>query len=304
MKKIVALTDIINFLGSEVKTLYGNPIEVDIHYLKDPENVDEFTLDWISAQKKEKQQIAENSKAKAILVSPDLEYSTKLQQQSKVVLVVDNPKLALAKVGNEFFVHKFSPGIHPTAIIDSEAQIGHAVFIGAYVVLGKCKIGDNSVIHSFVAVNDDVVIGNNVVIQAGARLGYEGFGFEKQADGSLLKFPQLGRLIIGNFVEIGANTCIDKGALSNTVIGDGTKINNLCHIAHNTQIGKNVIITAHVNISGSSTIEDDVWIAPNVSLRGHQKIGRAAIIGMGAVVTKNVPKEETWIGNPAHKLEK
>jgi UDP-3-O-[3-hydroxymyristoyl] glucosamine N-acyltransferase len=304
MKKNIPLTDIIDFLGSKVKAVYGNPVGINIHYLKDPKNVDEFTLDWISAQRLDKQDIVKNSKAKAIIGSADLKFSTELLQQGKVLIIVENPKLALVKIGNAFFVEKVKPGIHPKAIIHPEAEIGKEVFIGANVVIGKCKIGDNTVIYPFVSIDDNVRIGNNVVIKSGARLGYEGFGFEKQADGSLIKFPQLGRLIISDFVAIGANTCIDKGALSDTIIDEGTKINNLCHIAHNVIIGKNVIITAHVNISGSSIIEDGVWIAPNASLRGHQTIGEGVVIGMGAVVTKNVPAGETWMGNPARFLKK
>jgi len=302
MKRNIPLLDIIHFLGAKVKTVYGNPEGVHIRHLKDPKNVDEFTLDWISAQRLNKQEILNKSKAQAIIGSVDLKLSTELLQQGKVLIIVDNPKLALVTIGNAFFVEKIKPSIHSKAIIHPEAEIGKEVFIGANAVIGKCKIGDNTVIHPFVSIDDHVRIGNNVVVKSGARLGYEGFGFEKQADGKLIKFPQLGRLIIGDFVEIGANTCIDKGALSDTVIGEGTKINNLCHIAHNVVIGKNVIITAHVNISGSSTIEDNVWIAPNASLRGHQTIGKAAVVGMGAVVTKNITPGETWVGNPAKKF--
>ena len=105
-------------------------------------------------------------------------------------------------------------------------------------------------------------------------------------------------------MEVGGNTCIDRGALSDTIIGDHTKINNLCHIAHNNKIGRNVTITGCVNISGSNTIEDDVWIAPNASIKGFVRIGKGAVVGMGAVVTKSIPDNETWIGNPAHKMER
>ena len=103
---------------------------------------------------------------------------------------------------------------------------------------------------------------------------------------------------------MGANTCIDRGALSDTIIGDHTKINNLCHIAHNNIIGKNVAIAGCVNVSGGNIIEDDVWIAPNSSIRGYVHIGEHAFIGMGAVIVKDVPAGETWVGNPARKLEK
>ena len=141
---------------------------------------------------------------------------------------------------------------------------------------------------------------NLLAVLNGVKTSLEiGFG-----DGRWIKFPQIGKLIIKNDVEIGSNTCIDRGALSDTIIGPGTKINNLCHIAHNVKIGSNVIIAALVNISGSSIIEDNVWIAPSAALRGHQRIGEGAIIGTGAIVTKNVPPGETWIGNPARKLIK
>lgn len=284
--------------------MYGNPKGIDIHYLRDPQNVDEYTLDWVSKIRFDKQRITELSKAKAIVVGHDIEYTSELQQQGKVILIVDNPKLVIAKVGNAFFIDKIKRGIHSTAVVDHEAKIGKDVFIGANASIGNCIIGDNTVIHSGVSINDYVEIGCNVVVKPGARLGYEGFGFERQENCNLLKFPQLGKLIINDNVEVGANTCIDKGSLSDTIIGDGTKINNLCHIAHNVIIGKNVIITAHVNVSGSVIIEDNVWIASNATVRDQQKIGKGAVIGMGAVVTKNIPAGETWIGNPAYKLEK
>lgn len=105
-------------------------------------------------------------------------------------------------------------------------------------------------------------------------------------------------------MEVGANTCIDRGALSTTMIGDYTKINNLCHIAHNNVIGKNVVIAAEVNVSGGNIIEDDVWVAPSSSLRGYLKIGEGATVGMGAIAMKNIPANEVWVGNPARKLEK
>ena len=103
---------------------------------------------------------------------------------------------------------------------------------------------------------------------------------------------------------MGSNTCIDRGSLSDTVIGNGTKINNLCHIAHNNKIGENVIIAGCVNISGSNNINDNVWIAPNASVRGWVTVGEGAIVGMSAVVINDIPARETWVGNPARKLVK
>ena len=176
-------------------------------------------------------------------------------------------------MGNEFFVEKATPGIHPSAVIHPDAQIGENVFVGANTVIENCTIGDDTIIDANVHIYSPVIIGKHCSVKSGAVLGGMGFGFEKDENGNLFRFPQIGNLFIGDYVEIGANTCIDRGALSDTVIGDYCKINNLCHIAHNNKIGKNVVITAQVNISGSSVIENEVWIAPNASIRGWLTIG-------------------------------
>ena len=304
MDNNINLTDIIRFLESDLITVHGDPDSVIVRYLRDPEHVDEYTLDWINPLKPDKQKIAETSKAKVIIADKEVVFSETLKNQGKVLLVVDNPKLAIAKVGNEFFVEKPIPGIHPSAVIHPDAKIGENVFIGANTVIENCTIGDDTIIDANVHIYSPVIIGKHCVVKSGAVLGGMGFGFEKDENGNLFRFPQIGNLFIGDYVEIGANTCIDRGALSDTVIGDYCKISNLCHIAHNNKIGKNVVITAQVNISGSSVIENEVWIAPNASIRGWLTIGEGATIGMGAVVTKDVPAGETWVGNPARKLEK
>ena len=304
MNRKIALQEIIDFLGSDVIQVFGAVENVYVKHLKPIESADEETLDWVNSVKRHKQQIVEHSKARVILVDQDIRYTNAVQSQNKTLLWVANPKLSLLKVGNQFFVERLKPGVHPTAYIHSDARFGENIHVGANTSVGECVIGNNVVIYPNVVINDGVVIGNHVVIKPGAILGFDGFGYERDESNNLVKFPQLGKLIIYDNVEIGANTCIDKGALSNTIIGFNTKINNLCHIAHNVVIGKNVIITAQVNISGSTTIADDVWVAPNASFRGHQKIGQGATIGMGAVVTKDVPAGETWLGNPAKKVER
>lgn len=301
--KRIYIKDILTFLGNQVITIdgcqEGEQETLYIDNLADVERVNETTLDWINPSKANKQQIAEGSKAKVLLVDEAI-HSIK----GKVLIHVKNPKVALADVGNHFFVEKPEPGIHHTAIIHPEAKIGKDVTIGAYSVIGKATIGDNCVIDSNVRIYDSVIVGHNCVIKAGAILGGAGFGYEKDENGNKYRFPQIGQLIMGDYVEVGSNTCIDRGALADTVIGDYTKINNLCHIAHNNKIGRNVIITGCVNVSGSNVIDDNVWLAPNSSIRGWVHIGEGATVGMAAVVTKNIPAHETWVGNPARKLEK
>ncbi len=299
IKKELLLEEIIVFLGDKVLCVEGNSEGVFIDNLADVERVNEFTLDWINPTKTNKQEIAETSKARVLLVDESIS-----PIEGKVLIRVKNPKIALAEVGNHFFVEQPKPCIHPTAIIDPEAQIGKDVTIGAYCVIGKADIGDGCVFDSNIRVYDGVVMGKGCVVKAGVILGGAGFGYERDVDGNKFRFPQIGQLIMGDYVEVGANTCIDRGALADTVIGDYTKINNLCHIAHNNKIGKNVTITGCVNVSGSNVIDDDVWIAPNSSIRGWVHIGKEATVGMGAVVVKDIPEGETWVGNPARKMEK
>lgn len=300
----IAISEIIEFLGDKLIRVYGQIDNAFIDNLADSEHVCEHTLDWVNPPKRDKQELVEGSKARCVLVDETVEYTTLLKVQNKILLVVNSPKRSLAEIGNHFFVKRKPFEIHPTAIIDPDAKIGNNVSVGAYSVIGKAVIGDGCVIDSNVRVYDDTVMGNGCKVKAGAVLGGEGFGFERDEKGNRFRFPQIGRLIIGDEVEIGANTCIDRGALSDTIIGDHTKINNLCHIAHNNKIGRNVVITGCANISGSNVIEDDVWVAPNASIKGFIHLGKGCVVGMGAVVTKDIPSGETWVGSPAHKIEK
>ncbi|KWW42493.1 MAG: UDP-3-O-[3-hydroxymyristoyl] glucosamine N-acyltransferase [bacterium F083] len=297
--KKIYVNAILQFLEDKVLLVHGSIDGIYIDNLAEVERVNETTLDWIKPSKPNKQEIAESSKARVLLVD-----SSVLPIEGKTLIVVKSPKVALAEIGNHFFVEKVAPGIHPTATIHPEAKIGDNCHIGPYTVIGKTSIGENCIIDAHVRIYDDVVMGHDCVVKSGAVLGGAGFGYERDVDGDRFRFPQIGQLIMGDFVEVGSNTCIDRGALADTVIGDYTKINNLCHIAHNNKIGRNVMITGCVNISGSNVIDDNVWIAPNASVRGWVHIGEGATVGMAAVVVKDIPAHETWVGNPARKLEK
>lgn len=297
--KKILIDDLLDFLADHIVKVPEHSSDIFIDNLAEVERVNETTLDWINPSKANKQQIAESSKARVLLVDESV-----TPIDGKVLIYVKNPKVALAEVGNHFFVEKPKPGIHPTAVIDSEAKLGKNVAIGPYSIIGKAVIGDDCFIDSNVRIYDDVVMGKGCIVKAGAVLGGAGFGYERDENGNKFRFPQIGQLIMGDYVEVGANTCIDRGALADTIIGDYTKINNLCHIAHNNKIGKNVTITGCVNMSGSNIIDDDVWIAPNSSIRGWVHIGKGATVGMGAVVVKDIPALETWVGNPARKMEK
>ncbi len=299
IKKKIYLEELITFLGDRVINVDGDITEIFIDNLAEVERVTETTLDWIKSSKSNKQEIAVQSRARVLLVDESV-----TPIPGKTLIHVKSPKLALAQIGNHFFVEPWQPGVHPTAIIHPEAKIGKECFIGPYTIIGKAIVGSHTYIDGHVRIYDGVEMGHNCVIKTGAVLGGAGFGYEKDEEGNRFRFPQIGNLIIGDYVEVGSNTCIDRGALADTMIGDYSKINNLCHIAHNNKIGRNVMITGCVNISGSNIIDDNVWIAPNSSIRGWVHIQEGATIGMGAVVVKDIPANETWVGNPARKLEK
>jgi len=302
--KEIPLKEIIDFLESDLIDVKGNISNKRIKYLKPIEEVDEYSLDWVSRLKNNKQELEESSIAKAIIVDSNVTYTDVIKNADKVLIYVNNPKAIISKIGHHFFTKKIKPGIHPSACIDEEAEIGKDVFIGPFCTIGKCVIGNNTIIHSNVSIYDNVSIGNNCLIHSGAVIGTDGLGCERSENGTLIKFPHLGGVIIGNDIEIGANCQIAKGALSNTIIGDGSKINVGCYIAHNSVLGKNIWISAQARIAGSVKIEDNVTIFIGAIVREQKKIGKDAIIGMGAVVTKDVPAGETWIGNPAKKMEK
>lgn len=187
--------------------------------------------------------------------------------------------------------------IDHTAVIDATAQIGAGarigphVFVGPGVVIGACAtLGAGvSLTHS--------IVGENARILAGAAIGQAGFGFVQTADG-LLRVPQLGRVVIGDHVEIGANSTIDRGALGDTVIGDGTKIDNLVQIGHNVRIGRNCVLAAQAGLSGSCVIGEGVFMGGQVGLSDHLTIGDGAQLAAGTGLMRDVPAGEKWGGRP------
>ena len=295
--KKINIEDILKVLGSDLLDVDGETNGLFIDNLADVEHVCETTLDWINPSKKRKQEIAESSNARVLLVD-----ETITPINGKVLIRVKDPRNALARIGNYFFIEPPTPYIHPTAIIDKDAIIGEGVYIGPYSIIGKAVIGDNCIIESFVKVYDRVEMGEGCHIYDNVVLGSPGFGLERDADGNYFRFPQLGKVVLGKYVDVGCLTCIDRGALSDTIVGDYTKIDSLCKIAHNNHIGKNVAITGCNSIGGSNTIEDNVWIAPNSSLREWGFVGKGSFIGMGSVVVMKVKEESRVFGNPAGKF--
>lgn len=190
--------------------------------------------------------------------------------------------------------------VAPFACIGARARIGARSIIEAHVVIGEgAEVGEDCHLHAHVSIRDHVTVGARVVIQDGAVIGSDGFGFARRADGSHRKIPQVGRVVIEDDVELGAHSAVDRPAIGETRIGRGTKIDNLVQVAHGVHVGRNVILAAQVGIAGSTILEDDVIMAGQSGATGHVHLGRGARVGAKSAVTKNVADGEHVAGIPA-----
>ena len=252
------------------------------------------------------------TKASAIIVSKDI------KEAPKPLIRCDNPSLAFAKVVNLIAPPIKRPkGISELSFIDKSAQIAENVSIGPFTIIeagakigkgtiiyGNCyighdtEIGQDCLIYSNVSIRERIKIGNRVIIHSGAVIGSDGFGFAT-VRGVQHKIPQIGTVVIEDDVEIGANVTIDRARFDKTVIGKGTKIDNLVQIAHNVIIGENCIIVAQSGISGSTILEDNVIVAGQAGIVGHIKIGKNSIIMAKSGVSKSVPPDTKVFGYPA-----
>jgi len=233
-------------------------------------------------------------------------------------IVVDKPLEKLLALLPRLYPPELpAPGVAATARIGRSVTLGKGIAIGEYAIIGAgTNLGDDVIIGSHCVVGDGVSIGNGarlwpsvtiysgatlgarVFVHSGARIGCDGFGYVFR-DGAHQKIPHVGRCIIGDDVEIGANTTIDRGSIDDTVVGNGTKIDNLVHIAHNVRIGEKCLLMAQVGIAGSVTIGDGAILAGQVGISGHLSIGAGARLAAQAGVFGDIPAGETWSGYPA-----
>lgn len=217
------------------------------------------------------------------------------------LLITANPRLSFMRAVGIYFGPPVPPeGVHATAIIDPSAQIHPSASIGAYCCIGAdCSVGAGSVLYPHVILYNRVSMGARCRVNSGTVIGADGFGYERNEHGELEKFPHLGGVLIGDDVEIGSNTSIDRGSLGNTVIGDRARIDNLVHVAHNVQIGEDAAVIALTMLGGSSKIGTQAWVAPGAVLMNQVKIGANGTVGLGAVVVKDVDDGQTVMGAPA-----
>ncbi|MFH1428316.1 MAG: UDP-3-O-(3-hydroxymyristoyl)glucosamine N-acyltransferase [Candidatus Margulisiibacteriota bacterium] len=225
-----------------------------------------------------------------------------IPQSFKTYIKVDNIKLAMANILKLFEEESLVAGmIHPSAVIGEGVSMGKGVRIGANCSIGNnVVIGDYTTVYSGVNIYAKVKIGAHVVLHSGAVIGAEGFGFLRHAD-NIVKIPQIGSVIIEDYVEIGANSTIDRGTIGATIIGAGTKIDNLVQIAHNCKIGKNCLIAAQSAVAGSSELANGVTMGGQSGVIDHVKIEDNVIIAGRAGVTKDTPSNTIVSGFPARE---
>jgi len=268
----------------------------------------------VFAEGKDNLHVAESSNAAAILVNQSINHS------NKPLIKVAHPFKAFITL-----LHHFNPpkkrdnGIHPTAVVGKGVQVGEGTYIGPYVVIesgsrigSHCvlkshihighdvSIGDNTILHPQVTVYDQCQIGSDVTIHASTVIGSDGFGYTF-VDGEHLKVPHFGNVIIEDKVEIGANTTVDRATIGATVIGEGTKIDNLVQVAHSVKLGKHNILCAFTGIAGSSTTGNHVIFAANVGVSDHVRIDDGVVLGARAGVppNKHLKEGNVYIGSPA-----
>jgi UDP-3-O-[3-hydroxymyristoyl] glucosamine N-acyltransferase len=295
-------------------TITGNPNE-EVRTFAKIEEASEGSLSFLSNPKYEN--FLYSTEATAVLVSKD--FTPKSEVKSNLISV-DDPYVALSTLMQLYQNASAAPKalIEEFAHIDNQAVIGIDVYVGAFayvsekVIIGKnsqilphvfigknVTIGNNCVLMSGAKIYQDTIIGDNCTIHAGAVIGSDGFGFAPKADGTYETIPQLGNVILGNFVNIGSNTTIDRATMGSTRIANGVKIDNLVQIGHNVEIGENTVIAAQTGISGSTKIGRNCMVAGQVGFAGHISIADGTKIGGQSAVTKSINKPNgSYAGRP------
>jgi UDP-3-O-[3-hydroxymyristoyl] glucosamine N-acyltransferase len=261
-----------------------------------------------------------NSKAQVAIVNETLNVEPGDQ---RALIKVKNADLAMAKILELYNppAPHFDTDIHPTAVIHASAKIGDGCKIGANCYVGKdviledtvilypnvCVfdetiIGKASIVWSGTVIRERCIIGSNCIFHTNVSIGADGFGYRPSDDGrGLTKIPQIGNVIIGHYVEIGANSCVDRAKFSSTIVGDGCKIDNLVQIAHNSVMGRSCIMAGHSGLAGSVTLGDGVIIGGSASIKDHTTIHSGATVGAGSGVMNDVAAGQTVLGYPAQE---
>lgn len=248
------------------------------------------------------------SNASTIICDSSLEGTADINldqvESRKQLIFTSNPRLAFVRILGMIYNKKKLVGISEKASISDTAKIGKNCYVGDFSLIGEnCEIGDNSIIYDRVSIVQNCVLSKDCLIQQGVTMGADGFAFERYENGSLERFPHIGWVKIGNNVEISANSSVARGSLSDTIIGDGTKLDALVHVAHNVKIGQNCELTAGTIIGGSAVLGNMCWTGLNSMIKDNIKIGNNVIIAASAGVIHDVIDGDIVAGVPAKSIK-
>jgi len=310
METIITLENILDYFKKGSFRVVASNIELSRNIFG-PRNISEATGNHISFLSLKYRTTAEKllEKSRAALIIVDTSIYEIFDEQFKkniksYIILSDSPKNLFIDCLHFFFKEEIISEIHPSAIIHPSAKIGAKTSIGPYTVVDKnVVIGNNCIIGANTHIQKGSIIGSYVKISSNVTIGNWGFGFVKNEKGNNVNFPHYGNVVIEDDVQIGSSTCIDRGALSDTIIKRGAKIDNLVHVAHNVVIGENSLVIACTMIGGSTIIGDNCWVAPSVTLRNGISIGENTTLGMGCLVTKDIPSNVIVTGIPALPIE-
>jgi UDP-3-O-[3-hydroxymyristoyl] glucosamine N-acyltransferase len=300
-KKKINLNEVCSLLGEKAQIL-GELKTYDLapSFISDSR---QDSISFYSKTDRDALKIIRDSEAKVIICSNQLRFSEG-DYKNKVLILVSNPKSAFIRLLQEYFEVKVQFGISPLAVIDKDAKMDSGVYIGPYCSIGRCQIGEGTIIYGNVHIYSGVKIGRNVIIHAGAVVGADGMEYAKKENGEFARMPHLSGVIVEDDVDIGANASIMRGVLRDTIIGQGSKVGPFCSIGHQAVIGKHCLIITRSQIGGSTQIGDHSRISMGACVRDGLQIGKNVTIGMGSVVTKNIGDGWVVFGVPAKKIRR
>ena len=302
------IEDILADIGATY-TVRGERSRTTFNGVADIKNASKDQLSFCSSAGAEAYSRISETNAGVVLCKRDLEAFMTLnkRESQQVLLFVDNPRLAFIHIMKRTcnVDNRKKVGVSPSAIISESSEICKNSYVGNFSIIGdNCYIGNNVIIHDRVNILENTKVGENCIIQPGTVIGADGFGFERNdATLELERFPHIGGVIIQDGVEISSNCSIARGCIDDTVLGHGTKLDALVHIAHNVKIGADSVITAGVIIGGSTIIGKTCWFGLNSTLKNKIKIGSRVIVGSGASVIHDIEDEDIVAGVPARSIK-
>lgn len=259
---------------------------------------------FVSADRADKLELAKRCGADVIVCDDEVFDTYDGGARATCLIGVYDPRRVFADLITNLFCDQPSWGVHPSAVIHPEADVHERTYIGPHVYIGRSVVGEGTVILGNTFIDDNVYIGKNVKIRAGCSIGPEGFSHFRDRDGRSVPFPHIGDVIIEDEVEIGSNTCIDRGGLGSTILRKRAIVGNLVYIAHNVDVGENAWIIGNTIISGSTSVGEKAFVSPFACVRDAVRVGAGAHIGMNTLVNRDVPEGETWAGVPGMELSR